>query len=106
MPVRALGYVRLGAEDIEAWRQFAGEFLGMMEVKGDNAAGLYYRMDDYPPRLVISPAPQNSVEGIGFEVTGPEELAELVSAVEQTGTKVTRLDASECRERRITEGVR
>lgn len=106
MPVRSLGYVRVGAEDVEAWRQFAGEFLGMMEMKGDNAASLYFRMDDHPSRLVVSPAAQNQVEAIGLQVFGPEELAELTEAVERTGTKVSPLDASECRDRRVTEGVR
>src|SRR5579863_6083886 len=78
----------------------------MMEVRGDNADALYYRMDDYPPRLVVSPAAQNGVEAIGFEVHDGRELAEMAAAVEGTGTKVVPLDAVECRERRITEGVR
>jgi 3,4-dihydroxy-9,10-secoandrosta-1,3,5(10)-triene-9,17-dione 4,5-dioxygenase len=106
MPVRSLGYIRVGAEDVEAWRRFAGEFLGLMEVKGDNPAALYYRMDAHPARLVVSPTAQDAVEAIGLQVHGREELAELVNAVEETGTKVAWLDAAECRERRITEGVR
>jgi len=106
MPVRSLGYVRIGTDDIEAWRQFGGGFLGMMEAKGDNPTSLYYRMDDHPSRLVISVAAQNQVEAIGLQVFGKEELAELVVAVEQTGTKVTPLDAAECRDRRVTDGVR
>jgi 3,4-dihydroxy-9,10-secoandrosta-1,3,5(10)-triene-9,17-dione 4,5-dioxygenase len=106
MPVRSLGYVRIGTEDIDAWRQFGGGFLGMMEDKGDNPTSLYYRMDDHPSRLVISVAAENKVEAIGLQVFGKEELAELVAAVEQTGTKVTPLDAAECRDRRVTEAVR
>lgn len=106
MPVRSLGYLRLASDDIEAWRRFAGEFLGLMEERGDNADSLYYRMDDYPPRLVVSPAAQNGVEAIGFEVLDNKELGQLAAAVEGTGTKVVGLDAVECRERRITEGVR
>jgi 3,4-dihydroxy-9,10-secoandrosta-1,3,5(10)-triene-9,17-dione 4,5-dioxygenase len=106
MPVRSLGYVRIGTEDIEAWREFAGGFLGMMEVSGENASALYYRMDDHPSRLVVTPAPQNQVEAIGLQVFGPEELVELTAAVEATGTKVTQLEAAECKDRGITEGVR
>lgn len=106
MPVRSLGYVRLEAEDLDAWRRFAGEFLGMMEVKGDNAGAAYYRMDEHPSRLVISPAAQNRVEAIGLQVGGPEELQQLVAAIEDTGTKVSSVDAAECRDRRVTEAVR
>ena len=105
MPVRSLGYIRIGAEDMDAWRRFAGDFLGMEAVRGDNPESAYYRMDDHPHRLVIGPAAQNRVEAIGFQVGGPEELAELVAAVEDTGTKVTQLDQAACRDRRVTEGV-
>jgi 3,4-dihydroxy-9,10-secoandrosta-1,3,5(10)-triene-9,17-dione 4,5-dioxygenase len=105
MPVRSLGYIRLGAEDLDAWRRFAGEFLGMETVKGDSADSVYFRMDDHPHRLVVGPSAQNGVDAIGFQVGGPEELAELVAAVEQTGAKVTSVDAAACRDRRVTEAV-
>ncbi|HET6874534.1 MAG TPA: VOC family protein [Acidimicrobiales bacterium] len=105
MPVRSLGYIRIGTEDMDAWRRFAGELLGMESVRGDNPEAAYFRMDDHPHRLVISPAPQNRVDAIGFQVGGPEELAQTVAAVEETGTKVTALDQSACRDRRVTEGV-
>lgn len=105
MPVRSLGYIRIGSEDIDAWRRFAGEFLGMEAVRGDNPDAAYYRMDDHPHRLVVTPAVQNRVEAIGFQVGGPEELAALVAAVEETGTKVTTLDQAACRDRRVTEAV-
>ena len=106
MPVRSLGYVRIGAEDVGAWTRFAGEFLGMAKVRGDNDDAVYFRMDEHPHRLVVSPAAQNRVDAVGLQVGGPEELAALVAAVEGTGTKVTALDASECRDRRVTEAVR
>ena len=105
MPVRSLGYLRIGTEDMDAWRRFAGEFLGLESVRGDNPDSAYFRMDDHPHRLVVTPAPQNRVEAVGFQVGGPEELAETVAAVEQTGTKVASLDQAACRDRRVTEGV-
>lgn len=105
MPVRSLGYIRIGAEDMDAWRTFAGEFLGMEAVSGDNPDAAYFRMDDHPHRLVVAPAAQNAVEAIGFQVAGPEELADMVAAVEGTGTKVRSLDHAAARDRRATEVV-
>jgi 3,4-dihydroxy-9,10-secoandrosta-1,3,5(10)-triene-9,17-dione 4,5-dioxygenase len=105
MPVRSLGYLRIGTEDIEGWRRFGGEVLGLMEVAGDQPDSLYFRMDDFPPRLVVSPAAQAGIEAIGFQVTGPEELAELGAAVEATGTKVSRLDPAERKDRRVSDAV-
>jgi 3,4-dihydroxy-9,10-secoandrosta-1,3,5(10)-triene-9,17-dione 4,5-dioxygenase len=106
MPVRSLGYLRIGTEDLEGWRRFGAEFLGLMPVDGDNPDSLYFRMDDYPPRLVVSAAAQAQVEAIGLQVHGPEELEALAIAVEETGTKVARVDGAECRERRVTDAVR
>jgi 3,4-dihydroxy-9,10-secoandrosta-1,3,5(10)-triene-9,17-dione 4,5-dioxygenase len=106
VPVRSLGYLRIGTEDIEAWRTFAGEFLGLMPVEGSNPDALYYRMDDHPSRLVVTPAAQGQVEAIGLQAHGPDELASLVAAVESTGTKVTALDHAELRDRGVTEAVR
>jgi 3,4-dihydroxy-9,10-secoandrosta-1,3,5(10)-triene-9,17-dione 4,5-dioxygenase len=77
----------------------------MQQVKGDNPDSAWFRMDDHPHRLVVNPAASNGVEAIGFQVHGPAELAELVAAVEQTGTKVTTLDPAACRDRRATEAV-
>lgn len=105
MPVRSLGYIRIGAEDVEAWRRFAGDFMGLEQVKGDNPDSAWFRMDDHPHRLVVNPAPSNRVEAIGFQVQGPEELSDMVAAVEETGTKVRALDATACRDRRATEAI-
>lgn len=105
MPVRSLGYLRIGTEDVEAWRRFGTEVLGMMAADGEDAASLYLRMDDHPARLVVSPAAQAKVEAIGFSVQGPEELDEIAGAVEAGGTKVARLATAECRDRRVTEAV-
>jgi 3,4-dihydroxy-9,10-secoandrosta-1,3,5(10)-triene-9,17-dione 4,5-dioxygenase len=77
----------------------------MMAVDGADPASLYYRMDDFPARLVVSPAPQAEVQAIGLEVLGREELDELVAAVEARGVKVTARDASECQDRRVTGAV-
>lgn len=106
MPVRSLGYIRLVAEDLEAWRRFAGEFLGLQEVKGDLGDALYYRMDGHPHRLVVTSSSENRLDAVGLQVGGPEELSALVADVEAAGTKVASLDLSECRDRRVTEAVR
>jgi 3,4-dihydroxy-9,10-secoandrosta-1,3,5(10)-triene-9,17-dione 4,5-dioxygenase len=96
----------MGTEDIEGWRRFGTELLGLMAVEGERADSLYFRMDDFPPRLVVSPAAQAGLQAIGLQVQGPEDLDELAAAVEATGTKVSRLEPGECQERRVTDAVR
>ena len=90
MGVRSLGYLRLESNDIEAWKVFGGDFLGMMRVEGGDPESLYFRIDHYPPRLVVTPAAEPAMTAMGFEVLNRRELAQLVGAIEAAGIKVDR----------------
>jgi 3,4-dihydroxy-9,10-secoandrosta-1,3,5(10)-triene-9,17-dione 4,5-dioxygenase len=106
MGVRSLGYLRLAAPDVDAWRAFAGDFLGMMPVEGADADSAYFRMDDHPARLVVSPADEPAATAIGFEVMDRTELAVLAEAVAAEGVEVTTGTRDECKDRRVTGFVR
>lgn len=102
MGVRSLGYVRLNATDIDGWRVFGEDFLGLMRVEGSDPDSLYFRLDEFPPRLVVTPAAESGLGAMGFEVLNKRDLAEVVAAVEAEGIKVTAGTAEECAERRVT----
>ena len=102
MPIHSLGYLRLESTDLEAWQTFAGDFLGLMPVAGETDESLRYRMDSYPPRLVVSPGAEDRATAIGFEVLNERDLARVVGAVEGAGIKVTEGTEAECDERRVT----
>jgi 3,4-dihydroxy-9,10-secoandrosta-1,3,5(10)-triene-9,17-dione 4,5-dioxygenase len=102
MPIHSLGYVRLEAPNIEAWQTFGENFLGMMRVEGNTPDSLYFRIDHYPPRLIITPAEEPALEALGFEVLNERDLTQLVSAVENEGIKVAAGTEAECTERRVT----
>ena len=102
MPITSLGYLRLSATDLDGWRTFAGDFLGLMPVAADGDDSLRYRMDHYPARLVVSPGPESRMTGMGFEVLNARDLARTVAAVENAGLTVTEGTDAECDERRVT----
>jgi 3,4-dihydroxy-9,10-secoandrosta-1,3,5(10)-triene-9,17-dione 4,5-dioxygenase len=102
MGVRSLGYLRLESTDVAAWKVFGGDFLGMMPVEGADPDALYFRLDHYPPRLVVEAGAENRMTAMGFEVLDKRELARLVSAVESAGIKVTAGEADACAARRVT----
>jgi 3,4-dihydroxy-9,10-secoandrosta-1,3,5(10)-triene-9,17-dione 4,5-dioxygenase len=80
VPIHSLGYLRLESTDLEGWRTFAGDFLGLMPVTADGDDSLRYRMDHYPPRLVISPGPEAKAAAPCYEVLPPRELEHLEAA--------------------------
>lgn len=106
MRVRSLGYLRLASPDLDAWRVFAGDFLGLMPVDGVDPDSAYYRMDDFPARLVVSPGDEARATGIGFEVMDRRELAALADAVAATGATVTLGTPEEIAERKVTGMVK
>jgi 3,4-dihydroxy-9,10-secoandrosta-1,3,5(10)-triene-9,17-dione 4,5-dioxygenase len=102
MGVRSLGYLRLDSNDVSAWTVFGEDFLGMMRVEGSDPGSLYFRLDHYPPRLVVTPAGEAAMSAMGLEVLHERELVQLVDAIEQAGIKVTAGTEDECAERRVT----
>lgn len=102
MPIHSLGYLRLESTDLGAWRTFAGDFLGLMPVCAEGDDSLRYRMDHYPPRLVVSPGSRDKAAAIGLEVLNERDLARVVGAVEETGITVGEGTEAECADRRVS----
>ncbi|HUP76665.1 MAG TPA: VOC family protein [Acidimicrobiales bacterium] len=88
MSVLSLGYLHLRTPNLDAWRTFATEVLGLMLTSGPEEDSQYYRWDAYPYRLVLSPAQEASVSAIGFEVGDDRDLHALVQGLESAGVAV------------------
>jgi 3,4-dihydroxy-9,10-secoandrosta-1,3,5(10)-triene-9,17-dione 4,5-dioxygenase len=99
--VRSLGYLRLQSPVVDEWRTFGSEVLGMMAVDGADPDSAYFRLDDRPPRFVVSPAETNGIGALGFEVADGRELSELVDQVKGAGIEVTDGSGAEADERRV-----
>ncbi len=99
MPIQSLGYLRIESPDLDAWKVFAGDFLGLMPVGDDET--LRYRMDKYPARLVVGHGSEPKMTAAGYEVLNKRDLAEIVAKVEAAGIKVVYGTAEEAAERRV-----
>jgi len=73
-----------------------------MPVEGADPESLYFRLDHFPPRLVVEPGAENRMTAMGFEVLNKRELGQLVTAVENSGIKVTVGEPEACAARRVT----
>ncbi len=102
MPVLSLGYLRLNVESAARWKPFAADFLGMMPVDGPLPGSQHYRMDDYPPRLVVTESATPGLEAVGFEVLDRGDLRELVARVEAAGIETRAGTAEECALRQVS----
>lgn len=102
MPVLSLGYLRLKVESVNQWKPFVGDFMDMMPVEGPLPDSLHYRIDEYPPRLVITESTTPGLEAVGFEVLDRSDLCELVTRVEAAGIETRTGTAEECALRQVS----
>jgi 3,4-dihydroxy-9,10-secoandrosta-1,3,5(10)-triene-9,17-dione 4,5-dioxygenase len=100
-PVRSLGYLRVQATDVAAWREFGTRMLGLVEGRGPEPGALYLRMDDFPARLVIVPGAQDRLLACGWEVADEDSLADLGRVLAGAGVPVRPGSADELAARRV-----
>ncbi|WP_067569174.1 iron-dependent extradiol dioxygenase HsaC [Nocardia acidivorans] len=101
MSIRALGYMRIGATDMAAWREYGLKVLGMMEGTGPDPDALYLRMDDFPARLVIVPSDVDRLQVSGWEVTDAPALQELREKLAKAGVAFREGTKEEVADRRV-----
>lgn len=106
MGIRSLGYLRIEATDVAAWREFALKVLGMAEGKGSTPGALYLRMDDFPARLVIVPGEADRLQASGWEAATEAELDEVAKRLASAGVSYVEGTAEELAERRVTGLIR
>src|SRR3974390_2213607 len=100
MSIRSLGYLRIEAADVAAWRDYGLQVLGMVEGKGSIEGALYLRMDDFPARLVIVPGERERLSEAGWECANAEGLQEIRNRLDVEGTPYKEATAAELADRR------
>ncbi|GIF22817.1 3,4-dihydroxy-9,10-secoandrosta-1,3,5(10)-triene-9,17-dione 4,5-dioxygenase [Actinoplanes tereljensis] len=103
--IRSLGYLRVEATDVPAWREFGVKVLGMVEGRGPDPSAVYLRMDDLPARIVVVPGSRDRLAASGWEVASPSSFAQLVTAFEEAGVAVKVAGADELADRRVAQMV-
>ncbi len=103
MSIRSLGYLRIEATDMAAWREYGLKVLGMVEGKGAPEGALYLRMDDFPARLVVVPGEHDRLLEAGWECANAEGLQEIRNRLDLEGTPYKEATAAELADRRVDE---
>jgi 3,4-dihydroxy-9,10-secoandrosta-1,3,5(10)-triene-9,17-dione 4,5-dioxygenase len=99
MDIRALGYLRLEATDLDAWERFLRDALDM-DVARDGES-LRARIDERAARLVVTAADVDRLAAVGWEASGLDGLARVTGALEEAGIDVRDASAEELADRRV-----
>ena len=105
MGIRSLAYMRIGATDMAAWREYGLKILGMIEGKGVDAESLYLRMDDFPARLVIVPNDTDRLLVSGWETANAAELQDIRDRLSAAGVPFKEGTAEQLKDRRVVEMI-
>ncbi|MBS0641748.1 MAG: VOC family protein [Proteobacteria bacterium] len=93
MTVQALGYLGLGASQVDDWMGFATRQLGMQAVDRGGATRAF-RMDDRKQRLIVDGDLANGEKFFGWEVADAAALDALAGRLEAAGVAVARGSAA------------
>jgi 3,4-dihydroxy-9,10-secoandrosta-1,3,5(10)-triene-9,17-dione 4,5-dioxygenase len=103
--ISSLGYVRVRATDLDAWRTFALDTIGFAEGAGPESGALHLRTDERHARIVLLPGEEDRVEAVGWEVRDHLALQRVQSAVEAAGVATKPLSLKDAETRRIETGI-
>ncbi|MEU7513939.1 VOC family protein [Streptomyces sp. NPDC042898] len=101
MDIRALGYLRLETTDLDAWRRYALDVLGMVQATGTTDDTLLLRVDDRAYRIAIQAGESDRLLAAGWEVANGAALAEAAAELEAAGVALKAADDAELAERRV-----
>lgn len=99
--VRSLGYLRINSTDLDAWRRFGENLLGL-NVAEHREGRIRFRMDEYEYRIEVNASDSDGVDTIGWEVATEQDLEEIWARLEAAGYRVDRLDESVARARNVS----
>ncbi len=91
--VKALGYIEVGVSDLEAWRTYTQEVLGVgCEQDSDS---LLLRIDDDAWRIKVTGSGEDDLTCAGFELESAAMLDEIRNRLESMGISVSNASETE-----------
>ncbi|WP_194790340.1 VOC family protein [Pseudomonas sp. UFMG81] len=88
MDIRGLGYVTVRSTDLQQWRHYASQVLGMMVVEDAAASQLLLKMDARPYRLLVQQDTQDGFGACGWEVAGQAAFDQALAELRAAGVAV------------------
>lgn len=101
-----LGYVGFSVSDLDAWKKYATEVLGLQITDDSDKENVYLRMDINHHRVIIHPDGNDDLAYAGWEVPDAHALEAMAARLEEAGVKVTPGTREDAEARRVLDLVR
>lgn len=101
--ITEMGYMGLGVKDLDAWKHFAADLVGLEAGSDGEDDRSYLRMDYWHHRLILHRDDSDDLLYLGFRVAGPEEFAEMQHQLSAASIKFRIGSEDEANERRVLQ---
>ena len=99
--VLELGYLGFNASNMDEWRKFATECIGL-EVASDTTDDcLFLRMDNHHHRIAIHKSDEDDMSYMGWRVATEQDLNAMAQKFDDAGIEYRMASVEEIRERRV-----
>jgi 3,4-dihydroxy-9,10-secoandrosta-1,3,5(10)-triene-9,17-dione 4,5-dioxygenase len=102
MEIKELGYALIGAPDLQKWRDYGTQVLGMSDHKGPDGA-LYLKMDTRDFRLAVIQQEKNDFLSAGWGVSSEQAFNERRDALVRAGVTVKPGNEADKKLRRVRD---
>lgn len=102
MEIKELGYVVIGAPDIEKWRDYGVNVLGMPDADGPDGS-LYLKMDDRDFRIAVIKTEKDELHAAGWQVADEDAFNARRAELEGAGVTVTSGTEAERKLRKVRD---
>lgn len=100
-----IAQVGVRVPDRRRWEQYADEVLGFPTFRSSEGAVTYVRWDAFHHRLALSEGTEPELRYLVFDVGSAEALEEWAAVLTSKRVAVSRVDAAQCRERRLAGAI-
>lgn len=97
-----LSYIGLGVADLDAWRGFAVDTLGLMSE--DATETMFLRLDSQAYRIALHETAEDDILYVGIEYNDVAEVDAVRGILSDGGQSVVPLSSAECAERQVSGG--
>ncbi len=99
--VTELGYLGLSISNLDRWKAYACEIVGMELFDEGEGDRVYLRMDEWHHRITLHLGGDDDLAYAGWRVAGPTEFAAMAENLKKAGIDFRRGTAEEAAERRV-----
>lgn len=104
--VSQLGYIGIGVSNMDAWRDFGCDVLGLQLNGTAEDGSMYFRMDGYHHRFEIVPSGEDDLVFHGWEVKDAPALERIAEQIRAYGLEVRKGTPEEIARRKVLDLIK